>query len=327
MEFFHYRDFDRSVTSLRKAGGESKRKADKVLAILGSLHLGPDVLKDLPTSKQGESRIKSCVKYDLGGGYRLVTVQTENAIAFCYAGSHEQTGRWLEKNSGLTFSRGSSGVWEAIYKSPSINEPIRREPVPSSESLLQRMEPARVQRLLEGVPVAVVLQLATLGTLVTPGEIEACCASIAPVERRTLVYDVLSLLASGNDQAAIRRLDLELGEAMAVEDMSPEEMLEVKDGDEIRRIRVGSAEHEQWLRHFARCADFFEWLLFLHPEQSAVANAEFSGAAQLSGVSGSGKTCVAIHRAVDRRQLLLPVGDNYSCRSALWPRLRLTRAS
>jgi transposase-like protein len=26
----------------------------------------------------------------------------------------------------------------------------------------------------------------------------------------------------------------------------------------------------------------------------------------------------------DRRQLLLPVGDNYSCRSAVWPRLRLT---
>src|SRR5262249_26979275 len=26
----------------------------------------------------------------------------------------------------------------------------------------------------------------------------------------------------------------------------------------------------------------------------------------------------------DRRQLLLPVGDNYSCRSTVWPRLRLT---
>src|SRR5262245_25204175 len=28
--------------------------------------------------------------------------------------------------------------------------------------------------------------------------------------------------------------------------------------------------------------------------------------------------------AIDRRQLLLPVGDNYSCRSTVWPRLRLT---
>ena len=41
-----------------------------------------------------------------------------------------------------------------------------------------------------------------------------------------------------------------------------------------------------------------EWLLFLHPEQAAVVNADFSGPAQLSGVSGSGKTCVAIHRAL-----------------------------
>src|SRR5262245_26295739 len=30
-----------------------------------------------------------------------------------------------------------------------------------------------------------------------------------------------------------------------------------------------------------------------------------------------------IVRMADRRQLLLPVGDNYSCRSAMWPRLRL----
>jgi len=30
------------------------------------------------------------------------------------------------------------------------------------------------------------------------------------------------------------------------------------------------------------------------------------------------------HRSRDRRQLLLPVGDNYSCRSTVWPRLRLT---
>jgi hypothetical protein len=31
-----------------------------------------------------------------------------------------------------------------------------------------------------------------------------------------------------------------------------------------------------------------------------------------------------LREARDRRQLLLPVADNYSCRSAMWPRLRLT---
>jgi len=30
-----------------------------------------------------------------------------------------------------------------------------------------------------------------------------------------------------------------------------------------------------------------------------------------------------IAKTRDRRQLLLPVGDNYSCRSRMWPRLRL----
>ena len=57
-------------------------------------------------------------------------------------------------------------------------------------------------------------------------------------------------------------------------------------------------EHEQWLERFSRSAEHLEWLLFLHPEQRAVVDANFGGPASLSGVSGSGKTCVAIHRAI-----------------------------
>jgi superfamily I DNA/RNA helicase len=50
-------------------------------------------------------------------------------------------------------------------------------------------------------------------------------------------------------------------------------------------------------------ANFFEkhsladWMLFLHPEQKKVAERDFRGPARLRGVSGSGKTCVLVHRA------------------------------
>ena len=36
----------------------------------------------------------------------------------------------------------------------------------------------------------------------------------------------------------------------------------------------------------------------MQPEQARVAEKDFTGPAQLSGVSGSGKTCVAIKRAL-----------------------------
>jgi len=42
---------------------------------------------------------------------------------------------------------------------------------------------------------------------------------------------------------------------------------------------------------------FREWIVFLHPGQRRVVNEDFPGPALLTGVSGSGKTCVLVHRA------------------------------
>jgi hypothetical protein len=44
----------------------------------------------------GEARIKNCVKYDLGGGYRLVTVRVDNHLFICFVGSHDETNQWIE---------------------------------------------------------------------------------------------------------------------------------------------------------------------------------------------------------------------------------------
>lgn len=298
LNIVNYKDFERSLHDMYRTGGEKKRRAEKVQAVLGRLQFGSDALTDLQTTNHGEGRIKSCVKYDLGGGYRLITVQTDRLIAFCFVGDHEDCDRWIGSNSGLTFSRGGNGAWEPIFKSPSIESPIRRDPSPSTEKLLDRMEESRVERLFEGVPARVVIELGSLGTIVTTVELEEKCARIEPEERRALVYDVLCLLSSGNRRAAERRFDLELGVAQDVDDLTDEEVLKIIDGDEVRRLRVGSPEHELWLERFAQSAEHMEWLLFLHPEQEAVVKADFNGPAKLSGVSGSGKTCVAIHRAL-----------------------------
>ena len=40
-----------------------------------------------------------------------------------------------------------------------------------------------------------------------------------------------------------------------------------------------------------------QWQLFLHPDQRALVQRSFSGPARLRGISGSGKTVVALHRA------------------------------
>lgn len=51
------------------------------------------------------------------------------------------------------------------------------------------------------------------------------------------------------------------------------------------------------LNIFFEAKSLADWMLFLHPEQKKVAEKDFRGPARLRGVSGSGKTCVLVHRA------------------------------
>lgn len=47
-------------------------------------------------TRNGEARIKNCVKYDLGGGYRLVTIKADNHLFICFVGSHDEANQWIE---------------------------------------------------------------------------------------------------------------------------------------------------------------------------------------------------------------------------------------
>jgi superfamily I DNA/RNA helicase len=51
------------------------------------------------------------------------------------------------------------------------------------------------------------------------------------------------------------------------------------------------------LNRFFEAKSLADWMLFLHPEQKKIAEKDFLGPARLRGVSGSGKTCVLVHRA------------------------------
>lgn len=53
-------------------------------------------------TQHGESRIRHCIKYDLGGGYRLVTVRPKDTVfLLLFVGSHDDAERWLDANRGL----------------------------------------------------------------------------------------------------------------------------------------------------------------------------------------------------------------------------------
>lgn len=92
------------IKSLKKTGKAGRNLADKAESIierLASGMIGPDVDIAGRFTKYGEKRIKNCCKYDLGCGYRLITIQRGSTIYLPFLGSHDDCQRWLENNIRL----------------------------------------------------------------------------------------------------------------------------------------------------------------------------------------------------------------------------------
>lgn len=92
------------IESLRRAGTTGVLLAGKAEAIIGRLKSGEAWQADrkiAPRTAHGENRIRKCVKYDLGWGFRLITLLRNGVIYICYLGPHDQCDRWLADNSRL----------------------------------------------------------------------------------------------------------------------------------------------------------------------------------------------------------------------------------
>jgi hypothetical protein len=150
VRIMHLKYFDESLTKMWRTGGRKKKTADKVFALLARSSFGPRVFEDLQVTDHGESRFKSCVKYELGDGCRLVTIQTAKMIALCFVGDHDDCEHWLNRHSGLVITR-SDGILEPAYRSDagSAINPLTRDPTPSPRALVQNLPERLVETTLQ----------------------------------------------------------------------------------------------------------------------------------------------------------------------------------
>jgi hypothetical protein len=95
--------FDKRLDALYREGKKAAVVADKAEAIIERIRQQGYVLNDDigTASKYIENRIRNCVKYDLGNGYRLITVHEENILYLLYVGTHDECHRWVENNREL----------------------------------------------------------------------------------------------------------------------------------------------------------------------------------------------------------------------------------
>jgi hypothetical protein len=92
--------FIRNLEMLRKSGGAGSLAAEKADEIMRNIAFGKrnGVRQQYRFTRNGEYRIRNCMKYDLGCGYRLVCVRRKSYVLFIYAGSHDDCCRWINRN-------------------------------------------------------------------------------------------------------------------------------------------------------------------------------------------------------------------------------------
>lgn len=93
--------FEKQCQKLNISGAKARKAVKKALDILLKFKTSKKDFSRLGSlSHYGELRLKDCIKYRLGNGYRLVMLLKKQALFVLFIGSHDQCNQWLETNRG-----------------------------------------------------------------------------------------------------------------------------------------------------------------------------------------------------------------------------------
>src|SRR5581483_11088586 len=205
---------------------------------------------------------------------RLIVHKTANSLLLCYVGHHNKAYAWAERRKLETHPK--TGAAQLVELRETVQEIViptyveASQPVAAKKPLFAHI--AAEELLSYGVPAEWLndVRQVTDDTLLT-------LADHLPGE----AAEALLELATGGKP----RMPVSAAPAISPFDHP----------DAQRRFRIMSS-----LEELQRALEFpwDKWMVFLHPEQRQWVEREYSGPARVSGSAGTGKTIVALHRAV-----------------------------
>ncbi|RIL06159.1 MAG: DNA helicase [Proteobacteria bacterium] len=213
----------------------------------------------------------------VGSDIRLIVHKTAGSLLLCYVDHHDAAYRWAERRR--IERHPTTGAAQLVE----IRETVREISVPPAVDVAPEEAPAPAKpRIFASVPD---------GELLALGVPEDWLAEVRSADEDTLL-----------DLA--QHLPAEAGEALLVlaTGGTPDRPVQIEAGadpfshpDAQRRFRVmtNADELAQALE-----APWEKWIVFLHPAQRRVVDRRYGGPARVFGSAGTGKTIVALHRAV-----------------------------
>jgi len=212
---------------------------------------------------------------------RLIVHKSASSLLLVYADHHDDAYKWAERRKierhPTTGAMQLVEVRERIEQietpRPKVVEPepsIAPVPAPAKPKLFENLR--KFELMAFGVP-------------------EEWVNDVRAADEDSLL-DVIAHLPQEAQEAILR---LAVGEKPEPPKALPAEADPFTHPDAQRRFRVltNVAELERALEY-----PWEKWAVFLHPDQRALVERAFAGPARISGSAGTGKTIVALHRAV-----------------------------
>ncbi|MFH1892579.1 MAG: UvrD-helicase domain-containing protein [Candidatus Zixiibacteriota bacterium] len=205
---------------------------------------------------------------------RLIVHKTETSLLLCYVAHHDAAYQWAERRKLETHPKtGAAQLVEIRQSVKEITIPRYVEVVEVEEAKPPLFAGMSDDELLRyGVP-------------------NEWLDDVRKADEDT----VLELADHLPKEAAEALLDIATGVTPQIAAPVPASVDPFDHPDAQRRFRVMSNIEE-----LERALDYpwEKWTIFLHPAQRQVVEREFNGPARVSGSAGTGKTIVALHRAV-----------------------------
>lgn len=220
----------------------------------------------------------------VGSDLRLIVHKTESSFLLCYVDHHDKAYQWAQRRKLQTHPTTGAAQWVEI------REPALQQPAPpvagTPESHTQPAKPSAPAKPLLFAAMAD-------DTLLAFGVPAEWLADVKLADEDSL----LALAEHLPAEAAEALLELATGgkpqPVVTAGTAKPADPFSHPDAQRRFRVMNGAEELEQALSY-----PWDKWSIFLHPAQQQWVTRSYSGPARVSGSAGTGKTIVALHRAV-----------------------------
>jgi superfamily I DNA/RNA helicase/mRNA-degrading endonuclease RelE of RelBE toxin-antitoxin system len=209
---------------------------------------------------------------------RLIVHRTQSSILLVYVDHHDAAYKWAERRK--IERHPTTGAMQLVEVRERVEE-------------VELVKPREVPEPIATAPTTKPILFDNLhkGELMAFGVPEEWVDDVRRATEDTL-FDIISHLPQEAQEALLK---LAVGEKPEPTVKSPVEADPFAHPDAQRRFRVLTNIEE-----LRRALDYpwEKWAVFLHPDQRQYVERRYSGPARISGSAGTGKTVVALHRAV-----------------------------